>query len=51
MSSAPYKKLAEEFGFTPEGIVADIEDYFLSDDECDCGCGECGDHDCGCQQH
>ena len=54
-ASAPYKKLAEEFGFTPEGIVADIEDYFLADD-CDCGCGDhdcdcgCGDHGCGCEK-
>ena len=48
-ASAPYKKLAEEFGFTPEGIVADIEDYFLADDDdCDCGCGE-HDCDCGCK--
>ena len=42
-ASAPYKKLAQEFGFTPEGIVEDIKDFF----SCDCGCDD-GDCDCGC---
>ena len=40
-ASAPYKKLAQEFGFTPEAIVEDILDYFscdCEDDDCDCGC-------------
>ena len=45
-SSAPYKVLAEKFGFTPQGIVDQIKDYFSCDDEDDeCGCG---DHDCHC---
>ena len=42
-ASAPYKKLAQEFGFTPEGIVEDIKDFF----SCDCGCDD-EDCDCGC---
>ena len=49
-ASAPYKVLAEKFGFTPEGIVEQIKDYFSCDDEeCDCGCGEHG-CDCGKQE-
>ena len=48
-SSAPYKVLAEKFGFTPEGIVEQIKDYFSCDDEeCDCGEHDC---DCGCGEH
>ena len=48
-SSAPYMVLAEKFGFTPEGIVEQIKDYFSCDDEeCDCGDHDCGDHDCHC---
>ena len=46
-ASAPYKKLAQEFGFTPEGIVEDIMDYFscdCDDDDCDCGCHDCHDN-------
>ncbi len=46
-SSAPYKVLAEKFGFTPEGIVSQIEDFFsCDDDDCDCedGC------DCNCRK-
>jgi len=46
-SSAPYKVLAEKFGFTPEGIVEQIEEFFsCDDDDCDCedGC------DCGCKK-
>jgi transketolase len=47
-ASAPYKVLAEKFGFTPEGVVEQIKDYFsCDDDDCDCGCG-CGDDDCSC---
>lgn len=47
-ASAPYKVLAEKFGFTPEGIVQQIKEYFIcDDDDCDCGCDcECGDCDC-----
>ena len=47
-ASAPYKVLAEKFGFTPEGIVEQIKDYFscdCGDEGCDCEDGEC---DCGC---
>ena len=43
-ASAPYKVLAEKFGFTPEAIVEQIMDAF-DDDDCDC---DCGDDDCGC---
>lgn len=46
-SSAPYKVLAEKFGFTPEGIVSQIEEFFsCDDDDCDCedGC------DCNCRK-
>ena len=47
-ASAPYKKLAEEFGFTPEGVLARIQDHFVcsgeEDGECGCGC----DCDCEC---
>ncbi len=43
-ASAPYKVLAEKFGFTPQGIVDQIKDYFSCDDE-DCNCG---DEDCHC---
>ena len=46
-SSAPYKVLAEKFGFTPEGIVEQIEEFFsCDDDDCDCedGC------DCSCKK-
>ena len=45
-ASAPYKKLAEEFGFTPAGVLQQIEDFYSCDDD-DCGCG-CGD-DCDCE--
>ena len=45
-ASAPYKVLAEKFGFTPQGIVDQIKDYFSCDDE-DCSCGD----DCGCGCH
>ncbi len=45
-ASAPYKVLAEKFGFTPEGVVEQIKDYFSCDeDDCDCSCG---DDDCSC---
>ena len=55
-ASAPYKVLAEKFGFTPQGIVDQISEFF-SEDDCgcgddDCGCGHDHDHDhacaCGC---
>ena len=46
-ASAPYKVLAEKFGFTPEGVVDQILEFFSCDDECDCGCEE-GSCDCGC---
>ena len=39
-ASAPYKKLAQEFGFTPEAIAEEIIDSCFScdceDDDCDC---------------
>ena len=56
-ASAPYKVLAEEFGFTPEGVVAEIKEYFDFSGEDDCGCGDddcgCGHghDDCGCGKH
>ena len=41
-ASAPYKKLAQEFGFTPEAIAEEIIDNCFTcdceDDDCDCGC-------------
>ena len=49
-ASAPYKVLAEKFGFTPEAIVEQIMDAFDDGDDCCCGdddCG-CGDDHCGC---
>ena len=49
-ASAPYKVLAEKFGFTPEGIVDRIAGFFScedDDDDCSCGCG-CS---CGCEDH
>ncbi len=63
-ASAPYKVLAEKFGFTPQGVLDAIKEYFSCDDEdedgCGCGCGgECdggcdGEHDhgrdCGCHR-
>lgn len=49
-ASAPYKVLAEKFGFTPEGVLDRIGEHFVcaeeDDDDCGCGCG-CGD-ECGC---
>jgi transketolase len=49
-ASAPYKVLADKFGFTPEGVVEQIKDYFSCDEEdlegegCSCGChGHCGE--------
>jgi transketolase len=47
-ASAPYKVLAEKFGFTPEGVFNQIMDVISADcgcgdDDCDCGC------DCGCE--
>ena len=51
-ASAPYKKLAEEFGFTPEGVVQAIRDFFCCEEEDgedgECGCG-CGKGDCSCK--
>ena len=44
-ASAPYKKLAEELGFTPEAVVEQIMNAFADDDCC------CGDEDCGCGCH
>ncbi|MBR7130906.1 MAG: transketolase [Lentisphaeria bacterium] len=50
-ASAPYKVLADKFGFTPQGVVDQIKDYFCCDgDDCDCGCGD-DDCDCGCDCH
>ena len=43
--------LADKFGFTPQGVVDQIKDYFCCDgDDCDCGCGD-DDCDCGCDCH
>ena len=46
-ASAPYKVLAEKFGFTPEAVVQRISEHFVryededeeEGDECGCGCG------------
>ncbi len=40
-ASAPYKVLAEEFGFTPEAVAQKIVEHF-SGDSCGCDCGSCG---------
>ena len=47
-ASAPYKVLAEKFGFTPQGVFDQIMEVIsgdcgCDDDACDCGC------DCGCE--
>ncbi len=45
-ASAPYKVLAEKFGFTPQAVFDRIKEHFgceEGDDDCDCGC------DCGCE--
>ncbi len=46
-ASAPYKVLAEKFGFTPEAVVARISGHFIrydegDDDDCGCEDGHCG---------
>ncbi len=48
-ASAPYKVLAEKFGFTPQAVFDRIKEHFgcEEDDECGCGCG-CEEDDCGC---
>ena len=40
-ASAPYKVLAEEFGFTPEKVAQKIVEHFAGD-SCGCDCGSCG---------
>ncbi len=40
-ASAPYKVLAEKFGFTPELVAKKIVEHF-SGDGCGCDCGSCG---------
>ena len=40
-ASAPYKVLAEKFGFTPEAVAKSIVDHF-SGGSCGCDCGSCG---------
>jgi len=40
-ASAPYKKLADEFGFTAEKVVAAIEQHFSCGGSCDCCNGGC----------
>lgn len=42
-ASAPYKKLAEEFGFTPQGIFDHFQSVYMHDH---CDCEECGG-ECG----
>ncbi len=41
-ASAPYKVLAQEFGFTPEAVLQRIADHFVTEEDEECGCG------CGC---
>ncbi len=53
-ASAPYKVLAEKFGFTPQGVVDQILAAYS--DDCGCGCEDdhcdCGDDHCDCHhQH
>lgn len=45
-ASAPYKVLAEKFGFTAAGVLDRIGEHFVSSDDEDCCCGE-DDCDCG----
>ena len=45
-ASAPAGVLAEKFGFTVDGIIQKIGEFFIGDDD-ECGC-ECGDCSCGC---
>ncbi|MBO5899411.1 MAG: hypothetical protein J6Q80_01640 [Lentisphaeria bacterium] len=49
--------LADKFGFTPEGVVEQLKEFFSDDcccgDDCDCGHDHDHDHDhgsceCGC---
>jgi len=40
-ASAPYKKLADEFGFTAEKVVARIQQHFMSGCSCSCCDGSC----------
>jgi len=40
-ASAPYKKLAEEFGFTAEKVVQRIQQHFMSGCSCSCCDGSC----------
>ena len=55
-ASAPYRVLAEKFGFTPEAVAGTIVDFF-SDDGCGCGCEDDGcdchehDHECDCDHN
>jgi len=50
-ASAPASVLAEKFGFTPDGVVARIADYFLEEEDgCTCGCHEEDDCHCGCHE-
>ncbi len=47
-ASAPANVLAEKFGFTVDGIMQKIAEYYVidgEDDECGCSCGDCS---CGC---
>ncbi len=46
-ASAPYKVLAQEFGFTPEGVIERIREHFTYEDDEDDDCC-CGDDDCDC---
>ena len=39
-ASAPYKKLAEEFGFTPEGVFEKFQNVYMHD-HCGCGYDDC----------
>ena len=47
-ASAPAGVLADKFGFTVDGIMQKIAEYYVidgEDDECGCSCGDCS---CGC---
>ena len=48
-ASAPYKVLAEKFGFTPQAVFDRIKEHFGCEDGDDdeCGCG-CEDEECDC---
>lgn len=41
-ASAPYKVLAEKFGFTPDAVITRIKEFYGQGGGCGGGCGGCG---------